>query len=199
MKKLFLIVPLLSGCFWPLDNTSRYATIAERNELEKKHCPAKWTEPLNDDACPVETVDGIKIRTCWKNGKRNGLECSYQENGALFDETNWKDGKFHGIRRRYFDNGRLKIEDNWSNDVKDGKAEDFYGNGQMSFSGYVKNGKLASGTCYTKDGAEVPLDANYLEYVYPCVKIFADKSIPEQIDNTPDSDYKFMILRTLRY
>ncbi len=151
MKKLFLIFPILCACTNDL-------IISQKNIVS--HCPKKWTESLsNTKNCSTKEFYGIRINTCWKGDKRYGPECSYHENGLLFNETNWLNDKQDGFDIDYFDNGNIKRVRIFVNNEMRGRTKGFYENGNIMFDGYYnKFCDVKYGTCYTEDGIAVPLE-----------------------------------------
>jgi len=54
-----------------------------------------------------------------ENGKREGIQKYFYENGNLMIEGNWKNGKENGILREYDENGNLKVEKYFENGKMD--------------------------------------------------------------------------------
>ena len=53
------------------------------------------------------------------NGKKHGKELTYHTTGPtgqLFYLRNFKDGKLEGVQKNYYENGQLKFEDNFKDD-----------------------------------------------------------------------------------
>ena len=55
----------------------------------------------------------IESKKTIKNGKSNGLERGWNNNGIRSIELNWKDGKKDGIERRWYYGGDLHKKINW--------------------------------------------------------------------------------------
>lgn len=145
------------------------------------HCPKDVKNlPKDGDNCYTDEFYGMKFYTCWKNGekdgKRDGIECSYQENGMLFTEEHWKNGELDGVRRKYFDNGLLWREDNYVNGRSIGDVIAFYETGELQFRGYYEDYSMKSGTCYTKDGIAIPITKKQLTY-NNCKYVFRDNGL----------------------
>ena len=48
-----------------------------------------------------------------KNGKEEGLETKWYENGGKQHEKTWKNGKQDGIRKEWDENGKLTFQGNY--------------------------------------------------------------------------------------
>ena len=51
----------------------------------------------------------------YKDGKQDGLEEYYHENGQLWSRTNYKDGKKDGLYESYHENGQFNFKLCWKN------------------------------------------------------------------------------------
>ena len=128
------------------------------------HCPPAWTDELEENSnCPKLEYIPLKYNRCWEYGKKDGLECIYQENGKLLVEQNWKNGHVHGLKIEYFENGNIEFIKTYDNDNLSGLFKQYYESGNLFFEGYREGDcTLKYGTCYTKDGIAVPLKGDDL-------------------------------------
>ncbi len=84
----------------------------------------------------------------YKEGKLNGIQKDWYENGQLRCEFNYKEGKEEGIQKEWYENGQLWYEDNYKEGKQDGIQKSWYENGQLHYKMYYKNGKLMNKQLY---------------------------------------------------
>ena len=65
----------------------------------------------------------------------------YNGDGQLILSSEMKDGKKNGEEKAYYDNGNLKSMFEYQNDVIHGKSKNWYENGELEREGNFKNGK----------------------------------------------------------
>lgn len=129
----------------------------------------------------ARTSDGTSKYTCcdgvfngeesWKNGKRNGMQKGWHQNGNLSYECNYKDGKKDGLVKNWYDDGILMSESNYKEGKLDGISRDWHHNEQLHNEGTWKDGNEADGIfkCWYEDGK------TWYEYTYKDGKIVAKK------------------------
>ena len=142
---------------------------------------AQWC-PNTTGSPPYDTIynpggdpDEIECRYCGdisspylctetphKDGKKNGIEKHWDQNGQLFAETPWVDDKKHGIEKFYDENGQLEEEVSYANDIQNGIQRFYYESGQVAYEITYKDGK--------RNGTEKEYDENgRLEHETPWV------------------------------
>ena len=98
-----------------------------------------------------------------KDGKKNGVEKIYKENGQLNIETTYVDDKKNGVQK-YYHKGQLSSETTYVDDKKNGVEKFYKENGQLNIETtyvddkmngvekhYEENGQLSSETTYVDD------------------------------------------------
>ena len=83
----------------------------------------------------------LKYETEYKDGKKDGIEKGYRENGNLWTETEYKDGKENGVEKRYDENGNLWTETEYKDGKQDGIEKFYDENGKISFVKLYRNDK----------------------------------------------------------
>jgi hypothetical protein len=89
----------------------------------------------------------------FKNGKKQ-IRMFY-ENGQLFSEEATQDGKEDGLQRWWNDNGQLQSECSYKYGKKDGWERSWYDNGQLQSEYNYKEGDLISHKCWDEDGKKI--------------------------------------------
>lgn len=86
------------------------------------------------DGCCSKPADGVtkkyfpgtekvRMETTYLNGKENGTQKLYYENGNLRMETEMVDGKPHGTMKRYFEDGTIEEEATFVNGELQGEIK----------------------------------------------------------------------------
>ncbi len=78
----------------------------------------------------------------YKEGKKEGIQKSWHENGQIWNEGNYKEGKKEGIQKNWYDNGQLCYEENYKEGELDGIQKEWYKNGQLEYERNYKEGEL---------------------------------------------------------
>ena len=82
----------------------------------------------------------LKYEYSFKNGKQDGDQFAYEEDGSLRWKGNCKDGKKHGEQVLYY-NGYIYEINNFKDGVLEGDQTKFYDNGEIREKINIKNGK----------------------------------------------------------
>ncbi len=82
-----------------------------------------------------------KDKKNYKEGKLEGIQKFWYDNGQLYYENNYKNGKLNGIQKFWYDNGQLYYEENYKNGKKEGIQKGWYDNGQLLYENNYKEGK----------------------------------------------------------
>tara|TARA_R110001606_G_scaffold26570_3_gene85855 strand:+ start:64 stop:825 length:762 start_codon:yes stop_codon:yes gene_type:complete len=116
----------------------------ERYDVSETVNPTDTLMSLKADMKPLNGIVYCKFGDIGKyvDGKKEGVQKLWYDDGQLYSEKNYKDGKKEGIQKVWFENGQLWSEKNY----KDGKAEGiqkvWYENGQLGSERNLKDGKL---------------------------------------------------------
>ncbi len=76
----------------------------------------------------------------YKEGKQEGMQKCWYNNGQLFYEENYKNGKQEGIQKYWYKNGQLWYEKNYKEGKQEGIQKKWYKNGQLDYENNYKNG-----------------------------------------------------------
>ncbi len=84
----------------------------------------------------------IKVKSRFKNGRRNGRTREYYENGKPKALINYVDGIKNGKTREYNENGKLEKKINYENGVKSGLTREYDANGKIEHGWNYRDGVL---------------------------------------------------------
>lgn len=118
--------------------------------------------------------NGTKLREAnYRNGKLEGKEYWYNENGKIYWILEYKNNIQNGKEIRYFDNGETEVKENFKNGKRNGEGKYYYENGKLAtvtnyLDGivhgknitYYKNGRISSETMY-KNGK---IEGKWVDY-----------------------------------
>jgi len=95
----------------------------------------------------------IETVTTYKNGKREGPQKGYYENGALKYEAFVTKGRFfEGPFKFYYESGRMMEESHFKDYEKEGQKKVYRENGKLCVTiEYIKNSPV-NGLCHHSDG-----------------------------------------------
>jgi len=95
----------------------------------------------------------IKAEYTLVNGKKNGVEKGYFENGVLAAEKLYKDGRLDGLCKYNYDSGNPRYEKIYKGGLQNGIMKEFYFNGTLMMEKMYKGGS-PNGVCkyYSEDG-----------------------------------------------
>lgn len=88
----------------------------------------------------------------FKDGIREGTYKWWYENGQLEAESFYKDGKLEGTQNKWHESGQLMLHYNHKDGEKVGVWNTWYINGQLQFSTSYKDGKVESFKWWDEDG-----------------------------------------------
>lgn len=76
------------------------------------------------------------------NGKMEGIQRTWWENGKLKQEATYKNDLFHGKLQEWSFTGTLTRDNNYVNGQEEGKQRLWYDNGKLRANYVVKNGRI---------------------------------------------------------
>ncbi|WP_457746612.1 toxin-antitoxin system YwqK family antitoxin [Sulfurimonas sp.] len=92
----------------------------------------------------------------YKNGKLEGLETSYFENGVIKHTVMYRNDMKEGVQKEYFSNGKLALEVPYKHNKKEGVQKEYTIDGKLySTVLYKNNYKEGLQKWYDKDGKVV--------------------------------------------
>ncbi len=117
----------------------------------------------------------------YENDRQNGEEQQYDQDGALRVSYNWKNSLKHGMAKWYFSDGKLSNELNYSKGRIHGEGFKYHPNGNLYISAFFisgrKNGHFKS---YTTDNILVR-DLNYKDdSLHGISKFYSEGNLTEE-------------------
>jgi len=82
-----------------------------------------------------------EYRYIYKDGKLDGLQERWYEDGRPKYRHNYKDDEPDGLQEGWYADGQAKYRDNYKDGMRDGLQEDWYENGQPKYRINYKDGK----------------------------------------------------------
>jgi len=124
--------------------------VQKHSNSERVSPPISKTSTETIEEVVIPSVED-KDENILKDGKKNGVEKVYKENGQLRSETTYVDGKKNGVQKHYF-NGQLRIETTYVDDEKNGVEKHYEENGQLRSETTYEDGKKDGvGNLYKND------------------------------------------------
>ena len=137
-------------------------------------------ELINDAGTAVGRI------VTYKDGKKDGLEEVFYENGQLSRKSNYKDGKKDGLFQLYYENGQLLRQTYYTEGEKDGLFESYHENGRLSAKILYKNGVFTTQLIFTIGEIDIR-NVNFYD-LEPMIKLFLKDC--EENNIKLSSDYK---------
>jgi antitoxin component YwqK of YwqJK toxin-antitoxin module len=117
--------------------------ITSSKRLEKKNGAFLFRNNLYSGPFIDYYYSGKKRREgIFLNGKLNGYQKMYYQNGRLAMERDYKDGMENGDANEYYEDGSLKQKGVFENGKEEGTWESFYPNGQVKLRSKYKSGEI---------------------------------------------------------
>ncbi len=91
----------------------------------------------------------------FKDGKPDGLQTAWHENGQKWNETTFKDGEPDGLWTSWYENGQKDNETTFKDGKEDGPFTEWHDNGQKAAEGTYKDGEGVSVKYWNSKGEEV--------------------------------------------
>lgn len=121
---------------------------------------AKWMDKKN----ALETGEGIYLQGVYnyKDGKRDGKQTTFYENGQIETEYFYLRGQKSGEEKVYYKNGQLKNIITYDNGIMDGPEIGYGENGKIvNKSNWYRGNKHGLELVYTDDGKRVIKRVNW--------------------------------------
>lgn len=101
----------------------------------------------------VDSKGQVEALEQYKDGKLNGLEIMWYENGKKYEETNYKNGIKHGLMLRWYESGQKWSEKTYKDGDFHGPITKWREDGNMEFRHNYQDGKLHGlATTWDKEG-----------------------------------------------
>ncbi len=143
-----------------------FDSLEERNGLFYQN-----NEPYSGWAKEMYDSGQVKGLGQAKDGKPDGLQTHWYENGLKESEVTYKDGKMDGLFRRWHENGQKQSEGTYKDGKKDGLWTSGQDNGQKLSEGTYKDGKRDGLFTYWRDNGR-----KYAEVTYKDGNLISAKS-----------------------
>jgi antitoxin component YwqK of YwqJK toxin-antitoxin module len=128
-----------------------------------------------------------------ENGKRNGIQKSYYESGALNEEYEMVDDSVTGMYKQYYENGNLKITCNKLNGKFNGHSKFYYQTGEATHVHGMKDGPFIFydeiGNLKNKGHFKNDKEDSLIYTYYPSGKIHVKRFWKEGVSEGPYQFY----------
>jgi len=112
--------------------------------------------------------DGATLKHAenYEHGRLHGLQQKYDRSSLLIQEENYRQGRLDG-RSRYYRKGLLKREVSYTNGMVDGTYREFFPSGLTRVEILWRRDKAIEGYQYGEDGSRKALSASFLHHLKP--------------------------------
>ncbi len=104
----------------------------------------------------------LKYAKTYAHGRLHGLQQEYSQDALLIQEESYRQGRLDG-RSRYYQNGLLVSEADYQNGIPEGEYTEFYPSGMRKLEIFWSRGKAIEGYQYTEGGSKRPLSSETLK------------------------------------
>jgi antitoxin component YwqK of YwqJK toxin-antitoxin module len=121
---------------------------------------ARWM----DKKKALETGEGVYLKSVfnYKDGRTEGKQTTYYENGQIESEYFYVNGNKSGDEKQYYENGQLKSKVTYENGIKNGLEITYNEDGKVTHRGtWYRGNKHGKFTTYSRDGKKVLDITNY--------------------------------------
>lgn len=147
-----IIIALLKSKEKLYSNKLRYKD-GTRIEFGFDHFKREGTWIWHDKYNPSTPSEGIYKKLTFKNGKKNGEEKNYYENGKLKSAYTNKDGEIEGKAITYYESGQIKYIGEVHNGVPIGEEKFYYENGKLhQILNYTAGKRTGEAKIYHENG-----------------------------------------------
>ncbi len=122
----FILLYLLYSC----ENQIYVSQLSVSEEFKYYH-KGKLFTGIAIDTQTISNQSFITGNIHIKNGLRDGYTVWHYENGNKYDECTYLNGKSNGLEKHYWEDGSLNSKRNLWNGIEDGKQFYYFGNGQL--------------------------------------------------------------------
>jgi len=81
----------------------------------------------------------LRLEANYQNGKRHGLTRNWHSNGQMMSETNYANGKIHGVSKTWHNNGKLSTEASYNFGKNEGVYQSWHSNGEKMAEIHYRN------------------------------------------------------------
>ena len=81
----------------------------------------------------------LRLEAHYKNGKRHGVTSNWHPNGQKMSETHYANGKIHGVSKTWHNNGQLSTAASYNFGKNEGFYRSWYSNGQKMAEIHYRN------------------------------------------------------------
>jgi antitoxin component YwqK of YwqJK toxin-antitoxin module len=94
----------------------------------------------------------LQCETNFSAGDLHGMSQCFYESGSRKSQGSFKNGKPVGIHRKWYENQKLESQTSFSDGNRHGAYREWYNTGELHYEIIFKNGLLASGWRFSKEG-----------------------------------------------
>ena len=109
--------------------------------------------PFTGWAKSTHMQDHLKELGYLKNGRKEGLWMSWDENGTKISEVYWTEDRVHGSFLGWHSNGKIKVIGQTKDGEVDGKWTEYYASGQLASRSLNQMGHLEKISVWHPDGS----------------------------------------------
>ena len=164
MKRLLISLALITVFIFGVNAQSTTALKSNRYDVSETVNPTDTIMCLRADMKPLNGIVFCEFGDIGKyvNGKEDGVQKDWYDDGQLRSESNYKDGKSEGVQKWWYENGQLEFEGNYKDGKKHGK-ETWWNNGQVVKEENYKDGKLDGKYTewYGYENGQIKTETNY--------------------------------------
>ncbi|WP_235297832.1 toxin-antitoxin system YwqK family antitoxin [Portibacter marinus] len=116
------------------------------------------------DEVEIRNAKGDVVERFYLNqdSLRFGTYTSFNEQGAVFEESQYKNGELHGIRKIYYPDGAVEIEENYKKGRMEGPYLTYYKNGQVNLEAQYVDGKMEGTVKRYYDSGELMEEVTFM-------------------------------------
>ena len=113
----------------------------------------KEEDPFTGWAKSTHMQDHLKELGYLKNGRKEGLWMSWDENGTKISEVYWTEDRVHGSFLGWHSNGKIKVIGHTKDGEVNGKWTEYYASGQIACRSLSQMGHLEKIFVWQPDGS----------------------------------------------
>ena len=143
MKRLLISLALITVFIFGVNAQSTTALKSNRYDVSETVNPTDTIMCLRADMKPLNGIVFCEFGDIGKyvNGKEDGVQKDWYDDGQLRSESNYKDGKSEGVQKWWYENGQLWTEGHYKDGKEEGVQKSWHENGVLAYTEYYKDGK----------------------------------------------------------
>ncbi len=158
---LFILIPLLLTFTHAKTIKSFYADGTIKSAITYKDGKKNGVEHIF-----YEDGATLKVANNYVYGRLHGLQQRYSQDALLIQEENYQQGRLDGLSR-YYRNGLLQREVEYMNGMVDGTYREFFPSGMRKLEIVWRRDKAVEGYWYTEEGTRSSMSAKAIQNLKP--------------------------------